>query len=239
MSSGNSDNINKVPFFHPSLFEKNITGSELPNENNEVSDAIVLENTKMLLPKTDLKEKGRKFLFGTTDVYKIRNKGAYTRTTGVIMNKSNTNSLFKNLHGETLLTNLFFSDLNVQSVQKLIRLNVYKTIDVVIDEQSVDELLIVMRSIYLQFSRHPPLLTAEQPIEIQEKIIKKTVEQVERLNLLVVNEVVPLVISGVKQHIAYLKDASQPPEFMEKPVSDSIRGQRELRSVTSVLTGQL
>lgn len=239
MTTTNPTTINKVPFFHPSLYEKNVTEDQLPNEINEVSEAIVLENTKMLVPKTELKEKDRKFLFGTTDVSKIRNKGSYSRTSGVIMNKSNTNSLFKNLHGETLLTNLFFSDLNVQSVQKLIRLQVYKTINVVIDDQSVDELLIVMRSIYLQFSRHPPLLTAEQPIEIQQKIIKKTVEQVERLNKLVVDEVVPLVISGVKQHIAYLKDASQPPEFMEKPVSDSIRGQRELRSVTSVLTGQL
>lgn len=150
---------------------------------------------------------------------------------------SNTNSLFKNMHGETLLTYLFFSRQNVQSLQNVVRQVVFREIKQVIDEQSASELLIIMRATYLEHSRHPALLSPEQSENVRRKIIEQTVAEVKRLNELVVNDVVPRVISNVLQYLKYLEDASTPRKDLPPPTSTNIKGERKYRSATSVLLG--
>jgi hypothetical protein len=230
-----------TPVFHPSIFE------DRSKDAAQRDDTMVLDLGDAIDPNINFDEKVPRAsqdpdslkAHRELDLKSIQNKGKFAKTVGRQLSRSNTRAVFKNMHGDTLLTNLFFSEANISNIQKLVRLQVYQKMEMVIDDQSIDELLIIMRSVYIQFAAHPPLLDASQPREIQEKIIQKNVEQVDQLNKRVVNEIVPMVVSGIKQHLAYLRDASQPPQHMDKPVNDSIRGQRELRSVTSVLTGIL
>ena len=49
------------------------------------------------------------------------------------------------------LSDYFFNPYNVSNIQRLIRYNVYKETDKVIDKQSEQEIYIIMRSIYLQY----------------------------------------------------------------------------------------
>ena len=153
------------------------------------------------------------------------------------ISKSNTYQLFKNLYGETLLTNMFFSESNVKNIQNLIRFVIHKEMGYTIDEQSYSELLTVMRSIFLEYSAHPRLITEKMPEAEKAELYKKYTDEVSRLNRIVVNDVVPRVASQLQQYLDYLRDASQPPRQMMAPENVSISGERRYRSVTQVLLG--
>ena len=152
---------------------------------------------------------------------------------------SNTKYMFKNLYGETPLTFLYFSDKNIKNIQNLIRYLVSKEIGQNIDEQNNTELMIIMRSIFLEYSQHPVLLDETMSSERRTAVLKLYTNEVDRLNQLVVNETVPKVISAVQQYFCYLKDSSQPPEQIARPVSVSTCGERSYRSVTQLLTGNI
>jgi len=61
--------------------------------------------------------------------------------------------------------------------------------------------------------------------------------EVSRLNAIVINQVVPNIVSQLQQYIDYLKDASEQPYYMDKPKNVSIKGQKQYRSITQVLSG--
>ena len=149
---------------------------------------------------------------------------------------SNTRHLFKNLYGETLLTFLFFSKKNVSNIQSLIRYSVFKESGNSIDNQSVNELLIIMRSIFLDYSAHPPPITEEMSSVFKNELLKQYTKEVSRLNEIVVNTIVPKIVSQIVSYMYYLKDSS------ESPLGNSINPvnvstERKLRSITNVLTG--
>ena len=94
-----------------------------------------------------------------------------------------------------------------------------------------------MRSIYLEYSSHPKLFTEElSEIEKQELMVKYTSE-VRRLNDIVINEIIPQVISRVQQYLDYLRDSSSTLNFMDKPESTNVAGLKQYRSNTQVLLG--
>ena len=68
------------------------------------------------------------------------------------------------------LNQTFFSPPNVQIIQNLIRKRVYdESNGQVIDPQSTDELLIVMRSMYLTYGRNEPIKIREQIEELNKR----------------------------------------------------------------------
>ena len=67
-----------------------------------------------------------------------------------IFNDSNT--LIKGIIEDSPLSSEFFSTKNIQALQKSIRFNVHSQTNKIIDNQSTNELLTIMRSIFLQFS---------------------------------------------------------------------------------------
>jgi hypothetical protein len=73
----------------------------------------------------------------------------------------------------------------------------------------------------------------------QEKseLIIKYKNEVSRLNQIVINAIVPKIISQIQQYLDYLRDASEQPYQMDKPKNESITGQKEYRSTTQVLFG--
>lgn len=204
--------------FHPSIYEHN---TNIPLDENTL--ASVKERRKTKLGSVDTFVSPGKYKF-TVDDNKVSD--------------SNTRHLFKNLYGETLLTELFFSKRNVQNIQNLVKYVVHREVGYIIDNQSVNELLIIMRSVFLEYSAHPPLInedtmTKEEIVKLQ----KKYTNEVHRLNDLVVNAIVPKLVSQLQQYLDYLRDVSTQPYTMDRPKNDSISGERQYRSVTQVLTG--
>lgn len=207
--------------FHPSFFESQ---HQKPVENRTLL-SIREERSKRLL---------------TSDVAKLKSPGSFPLTEdGNLETKSqsNTKYLFRNLYGDTLLTSMFFSDKNIKSIQNMVRFLVHKETNYIIDEQSNNELLIIMRSIFLEYSAHPALLDPSMTNDEKTKLLKKYTDEVTRLNEIVIQHIVPRVLTQLQQYLDYLRDASQPPSNLQRPESVSVSGTRQYRSITEVLIG--
>jgi|LakMenEpi03Aug12_release.lakeMendotaPanAssembly.Ray.scaffolds.fasta_scaffold10145_5 hypothetical protein len=216
-----SQNIKTV--FHPSMFEQQpIKASDEGVQRTLLS---VREERDQRLSEKDFKN--------------IVSKGVYKFATeeGNNIGKNNARHMFKNLYGDTPLTFLYFSDRNVDNVQKLLRLRVFKETEYVIDNQSKNELLIVMRGIFLEHSSHPPLIHQDMSKDQVEILLTKNTNEVDRLNKLLVEIVVPKLIVQLKQYFGYLKDASSQPIPLSQPVNESTAGKKAYKSVTQVLFG--
>jgi hypothetical protein len=211
------DNIKKDAFFHPSLFET--TNST----NKESKSFLELQNER----KTKIQ-----------DIPNLQAPSKYNITTDDdTLPATSTTSLFKNLYGETLLTKLFFSRQNINNIQNILKLLVYKETKEIIDKQSNSELLIVMRSVFLEYSAHPPLIDESMSDKRKAQLYNMYTKEVTRLNEIVANSIVPKLVSQMLQYLTYLKDASEQPYQMELPKSNSITGERRYRSATQVFTG--
>jgi hypothetical protein len=212
----NQDNL---PLFHQKLFET--TASDVPLETR----------TLQMIRK----QRGQRLTSETVE--KLKSPGSFKLTVDNRISGSNTRYLFKNLYGETLLTFLFFSEKNIENIQNLIKFIVHRETKYVVDNQSMNELLIIMRAVFLEYSRHPKLITESMSKQERNELLKKYSQEIERLNTIVINQIVPKIISQLQQYIDYLKDASEQPYYMDKPQNDSIKGQRQYRSTTQVLIG--
>ena len=126
---------------------------------------------------------------------------------------------------KTLVSDRFFSQDNIDELHKLIRFTVYDQAGFVVDRQSDDDLLIIMMSMYKQYSTFPVTCNSK---ELQKEI--------DRLNLYVMRDAVPDIISNVKQYYSYLRDASLIAAPIPRPLGTSNTGTRELRSVHDVLS---
>jgi len=116
----------------------------------------------------------------------------------------------------TPVSSSFFSGANVERIQQLIRKGVFDRSQpkgYIIDNQSTDELKIIMRAIYYQYGRNMP------------KDIKA---QVDDLNTKVVNWSVPHILSVVDMYHYYIKDISTLPVPLSQPQHLSRAGTRSL-----------
>lgn len=202
--------------FHPSMFET--TAKDVPGRD------LVVNERKQPLTNVSLEILQSPGRFNLTD--------ADNNISG-----SNTRYLFKNLYGETPLTFLFFSNRNVENIQKMIRYIVHRETGYVVDKQSTNELLVIMRSLFLEYSAHPPLIDADMSQERIVELQRKYTEEVGRLNEIVVNAVVPKVVSQMQQYVDYLRDISTQPYQMQTPKNSSVTGERKYRSTTQILLG--
>ena len=111
--------------------------------------------------------------------------------------KSKTHSFnaMKHIFQNTQLSVLFFSSKNIQIIENAIKAGVYKMSNKmhVIDTQDRDQLYVIMRSTFLQYSEnHPDDLT----------------RQVEVLNSRVVSYCVPKIYGEIQGYLQYKKDIS-------------------------------
>lgn len=107
----------------------------------------------------------------------------------------------------------FFSKENIKWIQSNIRFGVYKYSDKkhIISNQDETNLIIVMRAIYLQNSDNP-------------NDSRKYRKEILRLNNLVLDKVIPDIISELEQYKGYLRDIESIPEPLTLPVHSSITG---------------
>jgi hypothetical protein len=213
-------NQKDLPVFHNEIFET--TNSDIPLENRTLQMIRKQRGQRLTSEKVD------KMISPGSHILTIDDDG---------LSDSNTRHLFKNLYGETLLTSLFFSKLNILNIQNVIKFNVHKETNYIIDKQSMNELMIIMRAVFLEYSRHPKLITPDMPQDEKDVLLMKYKMEVSRLNTIVINQVVPSIISQLQQYVDYLKDASEQPYYMDKPENVSVKGQKQYRSITQVLTG--
>lgn len=108
---------------------------------------------------------------------------------------------------------LFFSQQNVDILQQGIRYSVYKKTNRTIDNQDERELRVIMRSIYLQYSRNLPT---------------NVLEQVKELNSRVLDGVIPKIVIEMNQYSTYLRDASSLPVPLDRGESTSSAGTKFL-----------
>ena len=143
----------------------------------------------------------------------------------------------KTVYGSNMFSSVFFSKENVEKLQHLIKYAVFKTTKEIIDMQSKDELLIVMRSVFLSYPNFPPEFKRGMTRSRIEELKNQYRQEVNRLNEIIVNETVPDIISQIKQYKDYIRDSTSSITFVETPKFTSIKGQRQYRSITEVLTG--
>lgn len=125
------------------------------------------------------------------------------------------NEALKGIQTESILSRSFFSDRNIDIIQNNIRYTVYKESNKkhIIGRQSDIQLQIVMRSIYLQYSKN--LNT-----DIREQIME--------LNSMVVNYCVPKILSEIQQYIGYKQDISKLPDPIDRSLNLSVKGTKTL-----------
>lgn len=207
-----------IPEFHPQAFQVPAT------DNAETRTLMSIQNQ-------------REQQLETSNLAELPSAMRYALTENdAELDEFNTKYMFRTV-SESLLSKMYFSKSNVRNVQRVIRFLVHRITGKVIDDQSVKELLIIMRSVFLQFGAHPRIIDENTPPREAEKLFPLYTKEVGRLNEIVFNYIVPRVVSGMQQYLDYLRDASQPPQHLELPQSDSVTGQRQYRSVTEVLTG--
>ena len=117
---------------------------------------------------------------------------------------------------KTPLSDSFFSNANVTIIQNLIKREVFTRSlpkGYRIDDQSVDELKIIMRAIYYQYAKNLP---SDIP------------GQVADLNRRVADWSVPHILSAVDHHMYYIKDIEFLPVPMAHPVHLSRAGTKSL-----------
>ena len=124
------------------------------------------------------------------------------------------NDMLRGNWEKTPLSEGFFSAENMELLQNRIRKDVFDRSQpkgYVIDDQSADELKIIMRAIYYQYGKNMP---------------KDTLVQVEDLNHKVINWSVPHILSAVDHYFYYIQDISHLPVPLQQPQSLSSAGTR-------------
>ena len=119
----------------------------------------------------------------------------------------------KGLWYNTILSEAYFSADNIKYIQDKIRYNVFNKTDKVIDQQSIDTLKNIMRSIFLKFSKN------------RKENIK---QQITDLDNIVINYCVTEIIGSLESYLIYMKDISNIPTPIGLPNNTGVKGERPL-----------
>ena len=124
-------------------------------------------------------------------------------------NSSYDEALRGNIECSTL-SKAYFSKENMQIVQNAIRAGVYEKSNkqYIIGQQDIVSLKIIMRAIFLQYSRN-----------IQNNITK----EIEFINNIVVQHCVPKIMSEAKAYIKYKHDASTLVQPLDNPIHSAYK----------------
>jgi hypothetical protein len=110
---------------------------------------------------------------------------------------------------EEELLNVFFSPQNTELIQQTIRYRFYELSGYSIDRQKEEDLIMIMRSVFVTNSRNIP---------------GQVTDQVTALNQKVVDLCLPMIARGVEQFLGYVKDASSLPDPIPRGEATSIKG---------------
>jgi hypothetical protein len=153
----------------------------------------------------------------------------YALSENINVNKKERNLAYDMLRGiqeVSLFSLLYFSYDNIHEIQKLIKYNVYKNGGFRIDDQSEQEILIIMRAIYLEFGKVP-----------QNK--QDYTYEIARLNQIVVGRCIRIILSEITQQKSYLNDITRRPYIESYGLNDTVGVvEKDIRDVSSVIFAQ-
>lgn len=131
----------------------------------------------------------------------VENKDKFDKLTGTL--------------AKSKLSGLYFSQVNVDFLQDQMIERIYKKSkgQHIISKQSEDELLIVMRSIYLQYGKNNDSNLQQQINSLNERVLEYCVGN---------------ILMNIEQYYDYLKDITKEQEIMEKPQYVHIKGEKSL-----------
>ena len=107
----------------------------------------------------------------------------------------------------TPLSRAYFSPANAKIIQNALRKGVFDRTAVMVCEQDTEQLQLIMRSIFLTYSRNDT--SSADAIR----------NQISEMNSKVVEYSVPIVVSNLKQQEKYIEDITTGPSYMEHAVS--------------------
>jgi hypothetical protein len=115
----------------------------------------------------------------------------------------------------------FFSKENIELINKQLILTVYKKTNkkFLICNQKEQDLIIVMRYVFIEFARHLPY---------------DITGQIKDLNCNVVGEILPTIVSNVDQKVGYLRDISTQPVGPPLPINTK-NLERTLPSISNII----
>lgn len=128
------------------------------------------------------------------------------------------NVSLKGVQQQSILSRLFFHPKNIEIVQKMIIMDVFRETNAsyLIKPQNKSDLQVVMRSMFLQHARHSP---------------DNITNQIRELNNLVVDDVVPNIITEILSYEGYLERVFGQRQILDRPECVSNAGQKTLPSV--------
>jgi hypothetical protein len=135
--------------------------------------------------------------------------------------KNVAKTALENLHEETDLNRTFFSAENMKRIQKKIKEEIYRRTNgkiVIKVDQDESDLLVAMQATYFAHARHIP---------------GKTIHEVKKLNELTLDEVIPDMITAIKQEHGYLRDINAPLKPIARPMSVNV-AKPILPSITTI-----
>tara|TARA_B110000858_G_C17744187_1_gene446442 strand:+ start:550 stop:933 length:384 start_codon:yes stop_codon:yes gene_type:complete len=112
---------------------------------------------------------------------------------------------------ETPLNSLFFSQQNVNVIQKTMRHKFKGESGLSIDRQDDRDLFALMRAVFIMYEQNP---------------YGDAVEQVKNINEVVVNKALEQIRTNVSQFMTYVRDMDQPIMPLATPENTSVYGTR-------------
>jgi hypothetical protein len=112
---------------------------------------------------------------------------------------------------KTPLNELFFSEFNINLLQRGIRQEFKNKTQMSIDFQNKNDLLSIMRATFVNNSSDP---------------YGDTNSQVKQMNGVVINQTIQQITTGVSQYMGYIKDIDSPLQPMANPVSTNMYGKK-------------
>jgi hypothetical protein len=156
---------------------------------------------------------------GRVDLLSPNTSTLFSMTDRIPLSKSTDfRDAMKGNWSSTTLSDIFFCAANIEILQNAIRMGVYKLSrgQYVIGRQNVDELKIIMRSVYLQNSKNQP---------------HHITEQIEALNKIVLEYAIKQVYGEAEGYMKYKMDISTLAVPMAHPVMSKVNDkQLELKS---------
>lgn len=119
-----------------------------------------------------------------------------------------------------ILEKVFFSDENVQLIQRQIIMDVYKRSNkkYLIKEQNREDINIVMKYIFNDYAQHLPFKIKEQVTELNNKISNMLSKE---------------IIENLESHQKYIRDSTSQPTLIDRPKNVTSAGNRTLPSVST------
>ncbi len=130
--------------------------------------------------------------------------------------EDNFENVLKGIYGKNLLTLAFFSNKNIDNLEKQLRYVVWLMSDkqYVLSPQNKTELVIIMRSIFLNYSTN---------------LNCNIKEQIFRLNNIVIRETAPDLLSNTTQYLRFLEDKNESHKVLiARPINVNKKGIRTL-----------